>query len=89
MPLCPILWSGLSPEQIFLPDLFFLPSSPPATLCVAAVLLPVEADPLGVASIVLCGLKQSRESRSLLLIFQCISGKSDHKVCLKKLFRCG
>lgn len=40
--------------------IFFFPPPFPAVLFAADVVLPVEADPLGVVSIVLHGLKQSR-----------------------------
>lgn len=90
MPLCHILQFGISAEQRFLPDPFIFFAE--AVLIVTAVLMP-EAIKLTLRwvwpDIVFCGLKQSSERHSLLLIFQCVSGKSDHEVCLKKLVRCG
>lgn len=38
---------------------------------------------------VFCGCRQSTMRRFLLFRFQCISGKSDHEVCPRKLFLCG
>lgn len=87
IPFCHILQSGISAEQILLPDFVFPCSCVTCCSCVnaRAFKLTLWVWP----SIVFCGLKQGSKRHSLLLIFQCVSEKSDYEVCLKKLFRCG
>lgn len=86
MPGCHILQSEISAEQRFLPDF------PQAVFIIITVLMPVAIKRTlwwVWQGIVFCGLKKSSERHSFLLIFQCFFGKSDHEVCLKKLFQCG